>query len=150
VVQGIVKSIVSEKCLNEIIILCPDAPLTYKEWIIHLCALLGRSKPFIHLPFVIVKLATAMMGPIMNLGKKRLFMFKVDTVDRMSEHRSYTNAKAKKLLDYHPKYSLREAITQTVKYNVQKGYIHRYNYSPVMTCLVVLLAILLLLYLVRK
>lgn len=141
IVQGISRSILSQKCLNEIIILCPDEALTYKEWIVHLSALLGRSKPFIHLPFFVVKLATALMAPVMNLGKKRLFMFKTYTVDRMAEHRSYTNAKAKRLLDYRPRYSIREAIRQTVEYNVQNEYIHRYRYSPVMTCLVVLMVV---------
>jgi len=80
VVQGIVKAMdMRERCAGETFILCPDKGLTYQRWIEIIAKEVGRAKPFIHLPFPIVKLATAILAPIMNIGKQRTFMYQAET-----------------------------------------------------------------------
>jgi hypothetical protein len=80
VVQGIVKAIERrEVCRDDTFILCPDEGLTYQRWIEVISEELGRAKPFLHLPFPVVKLATALLAPIMNRGKQRTFMYQVST-----------------------------------------------------------------------
>jgi hypothetical protein len=50
----------------------------------------------------------------------------------MAENRTYSNAKARKLLGFEPEYSLEKAIRQTVRYNLEKGHLARHYLSPVM------------------
>ncbi len=67
----------------------------------------------------------------MNLRKKRTFMYKCKTVDRMAENRVYSNAKAKQLLGYRPAYPLDAAITETVDYYLDNRHIKKHHVSPV-------------------
>ena len=113
------------------IILCPDEPLTYEEWIRHLSKLIGRSDPKFHIPFPLVKLATFFMSFFMNIGKQKQFMYRAKTIDRMAEDRWYSNKKAKNVLGFYPKYSLKDGLTQTVNYNIKNGFIKRKYLSHV-------------------
>ncbi len=58
-------------------------------------------------------------------------MYRAKTVDRMEENRAYSNAKAKRLLGFRPAYSLEQAITETVEYNLDNRHIKRHHVSPV-------------------
>jgi hypothetical protein len=79
-VQGIVRAITKRnECGNETFILCPDDGLTYQRWIEVISEELGRAKPFLHLPFPVVKFATALLAPVMNRGKQRTFMYQAST-----------------------------------------------------------------------
>ena len=62
------------------------APTT-KEWLVALCQQMGRMQPMISIPIPVCKLVIGLIGPIMNLGKKKAFMYKSETIDRMEEGR---------------------------------------------------------------
>lgn len=81
--ESIVKSIaLRQKCKGEIFIICPDEALTYQRWIEIISEELGRAKPSIHLPFPVVRFATALLAPVMNRGKARTFMYQAETGNR--------------------------------------------------------------------
>ena len=114
----------------ETFIICPNDVLTYKQWIVLLSQEMGRAVPFLHLPFPMVKLSTALLAPFMNLGKTRTFMYQPKTIDRMAENRFYSNNRAKQMLDFVPKYSLRDGLIQTVRFNVSQKVIRKWPLSP--------------------
>lgn len=66
-------------------------------------------------------------------------------VNRMSEDRVYTNAKARRMLGFTPAYSLERAIRQTVRYNLARGHISRHAVSPTVLCALICLLCLFLL-----
>uniref|UniRef100_A0A7S4IW66 NAD-dependent epimerase/dehydratase domain-containing protein n=1 Tax=Vannella robusta TaxID=1487602 RepID=A0A7S4IW66_9EUKA len=142
-----------ESCTSETnsstYIIAPDNALTYAEWIKYLSQLLGRAKPFLHLPFWIVKPSTSVLSLFMNIGKTKAFMYKAKTIDRMAEDRWYSNKKAKMELNYQPKYTLQEGLRQTVQYNLTRGIVKKRFLSPVLSCSI-LVAFTLLLFLYFK
>ena len=126
--------------------ICPNNALTYSEWIKLISKLLNRHEPIIHLPFPIVKFGTWILSFIMNIGKKRKFMYKPKTIDRMKEDRYYSNEKAKKILNFNPKYSIYDGITETVTYNIEKGYLKRYFISPFFMIILITIFIILIIF----
>ena len=126
----------STNASSNIFIIAPDRALSYKEWILHLSKELNRMQPFFHLPFWLVKPTIAIVDPIMNLGKRRAFMYKSSTIDRMAEDRWYSNQKAKDILGFRPRYSLEEGLSKTVQHYVDRGLVHRWPISPfaLITC----------------
>eukprot|EP01113_Clastostelium_recurvatum_P047372 TRINITY_DN8436_c0_g1_i4.p2 TRINITY_DN8436_c0_g1~~TRINITY_DN8436_c0_g1_i4.p2 ORF type:complete len:184 (+),score=35.24 TRINITY_DN8436_c0_g1_i4:520-1071(+) len=87
--QGITKAVIDPHHLaaNNTYNICPNDPLPYSGWICTLNSLFGRVQPFISLPMPVVKLVTLILSPVMNIGKRRIFMYNTKTVERMSYHR---------------------------------------------------------------
>ena len=82
---------------------------------------LGRIQPFMKLPLAVVQITIALIGPIMNIGKSRVFMYHKNTVERMGEDRHFSNKKAKTELGFQPKYSIEDGLTHTVQWNFDHG-----------------------------
>lgn len=55
------------------------------KWIREISKKLNRIQPFIHLPIPFIKLMLKLIKPIMNLKKKRKFMYEEQTIDKMNE-----------------------------------------------------------------
>ncbi|KAL6071993.1 Epimerase domain-containing protein [Balamuthia mandrillaris] len=138
VVEGIVRALLveeKEEAFNQTYILSVDEAMTYAQWVRFLSHACGRFSPFLHVPLPLVKVVTALLAPVMNLGKARVFMYNTETVDRMKEHRAFSNKKAKQFLGWHPKYSLTEAMQHTIDHYFATGRIKRYRLSPFLVLL---------------
>jgi len=114
-----------EGALKETYIICPDRPLTLMAWLDVLSRELGRVKPFLHIPIPIVGLVMAALSPLLNIGKKRTFMFERETVRRMTEERWYSNEKAKLKLGFQPKWSIEAGLKDTIQSEYSHGSVHK-------------------------
>jgi len=133
VVRGIMCAIPDSKnTLGHTYIICPDNSKTYSETITFACHKLNRIPPFIKLPIPVIRVITQLVGPLLNLGKKKIFLFKPETIDRMGEDRWYSNEKAKKDLGFRPQYTFEEGLEHTINYMVRKGEVNTWYISPVM------------------
>jgi len=133
VVRGIMCAIPNSKdTLGHTYIICPDNSKTYSEAITFACHKLNRISPFIKLPIPVIRVITQLVGPLLNLGKKKIFLFKPETIDRMGEDRWYSNEKAKKDLGFRPQYTFEEGLEHTINYMVRKGEVNTWYISPVM------------------
>eukprot|EP01094_Clydonella_sp_ATCC50884_P012654 TRINITY_DN22958_c0_g1_i1.p1 TRINITY_DN22958_c0_g1~~TRINITY_DN22958_c0_g1_i1.p1 ORF type:complete len:309 (+),score=83.41 TRINITY_DN22958_c0_g1_i1:62-928(+) len=121
---------------------CPDMALSYREWIDHLSELLGRAKPIIHVPLGLVRMVVLACGPLFNIGKRRTFMFQPYTIERMAEDRAFLNERAKELLGFQPRFSLKDGLKDTAHYYVAHGAIKKYPFSPFAVVVVVSLLLL--------
>ena len=124
----------------------PDLALSYADWIATLSRLTGRAVPWLHVPYPLLKCATWLLAPVMNLGKARTFMWQVDTVERMKEHRNYSNQRAKQDLGYSPKYDIPSGLAQTVRYNFDHGLLTRYFISPFVMYSIIVVVLLFYLF----
>jgi len=141
-VQAAALALTVPAALNNTFIICPDDVLSYHEWIVLLTGELRRTPPLFCLPMPVVKLAISLLGPLFNLGKSKIFLFKPKSCDRMLEDRWFSNDKAKKLLGFSPKYTLRKGVQYTVR--EYKSRTTRYPVSPVMIILGILVTIVLI------
>ncbi len=115
VVDAFVKAVTSKTAVNETLIICPDEPLTYKELIQFLGEKLGVEPPKRRIPTSIAKIGIGLLSPIKN-RRKNTFLWHAKTIQSMDEDRWYTNAKAKRLLDWAPKYSMEEGIARQIEW----------------------------------
>jgi len=116
--------------LQSTYIIC-SGNLTVKEWIVTIAKNCGRLPPFIHLPMALCRPVIQIISPIMNLGKKRTFMYHTETLDRMLEDHIYSSSKAESELQWKPKHTMQEAITKTIQFYFEKGYLIKIYFSPV-------------------
>eukprot|EP00026_Physarum_polycephalum_P008804 Phypoly_transcript_08905.p1 GENE.Phypoly_transcript_08905~~Phypoly_transcript_08905.p1 ORF type:complete len:369 (-),score=40.47 Phypoly_transcript_08905:281-1387(-) len=132
-VRGIMCTIPERKnILGNTYIISPDNCKTYSEAITFACQKLHRISPFMKLPIPVIRVITQFIGPVLNLGKKKIFLFKTETIDRMGEDRWYSNEKAKKELGFRPKYTFEGGLQHTINYMIQKGEVNTWYISPVM------------------
>ena len=120
----------SDAAFGQTIIIAPDEALTYEEWIRLLSDCFERAQPVVYAPLFLMKWTIAVVGPLFNIGKPRTFMFESATIDRMGEDRHFSNAKARALLGFAPRYSLRAGLREVAAQCVQEGRITVYGWSP--------------------
>jgi len=116
--------------LDNTYIICPDDYLTYHQWIDQIALELGRAPPLFQLPINFVKLVIGVIGPVLNIGRRRIFAAHSKTIERMKEDRWYSNAKAKRELGYQPKYNLQESLRLTIRRHLDDGALKKYPISP--------------------
>ncbi|MDP2437423.1 MAG: NAD(P)-dependent oxidoreductase [archaeon] len=120
--------------------ICPDAGLSYAQWI-ELCSrLLGRAPPLFRMPLPLAKTLTRLLAPVMNLGRQRTFLWQADTVQRMAEHRCYSNTRARQDIKFAPRYSIPDGLRHTISHGFDSGVLTRHYFSPTMAVLIVVLA----------
>lgn len=124
VVEGFVKAVTSKSALNNTIILCPDEPLTYNEMFEFLGETLGVGIPKRRIPTSLAKIGIGLMSPFKN-RQKNTFLWHMQTVQSMDEERWYQNDRAKRLLAWEPKVTMREGIRRAIDWYFEKGYLKR-------------------------
>lgn len=124
VVEGFVKAISSKSAINNTIILCPDEPLTYNELFEFVGECLGVEIPKRRIPTSLAKIGIGLMSPFKN-RKKTTFLWHMQTVQSMDEDRWYQNDRAKRLLSWTPKVSMREGIKRAIEWYYENGYLEK-------------------------
>ncbi len=114
----------SNAAINNTIIVCPDAAMTYSELISYICDKLGVSAPTRRVPTSMAKLGIGLLSPIKN-RRKTTFLWHVQTIQSMDEDRWYSNEKAKRLLGWSPKLSMQEGLDKQIDWAWEKGLLER-------------------------
>ena len=122
VITGIISAIKSKAAKNQTIILCPDEGMTYNELFEFLGAKLGVKPPTRKVPTTLAKLGIGILSPFKNRGKTT-FLWHMKTVQSMDEERLFSNDKAKNLLGWTPQTSMQEALSKTITWYYQHGYL---------------------------
>jgi nucleoside-diphosphate-sugar epimerase len=122
VVSGFVAALSSQSAINRTIILCPDEGLTYNALFEFFGECLGVNPPKRHIPASLAKLGIGLLSPIKNRGKTT-FMWHMQSVQSMDEHRWYTNERARKLLGWEPQVTLTDAIKRVIDWYHEHGHL---------------------------
>jgi dihydroflavonol-4-reductase len=114
----------SNAAINNTIIVCPNAPMTYNELISYVCDRLGVGAPTRRIPTSMAKLGIGLLSPIKN-RHKTTFLWHMQTIQSMDEERWYSNEKAKRLLGWFPKLTMQEGIGRQIEWAWEKGLLKR-------------------------
>jgi nucleoside-diphosphate-sugar epimerase len=112
-----------EAAKGETFIICSDNAATVKEVIKVVCDALGRSHPRLNLP---KWLAYAGIAPLQFLRwafRWPKFLVRIQAVRDVTSCRAYSNDKAKRILGFQPKFSLREGLAETIDWYRKNGYL---------------------------
>ncbi|UCE10670.1 MAG: hypothetical protein JSW61_01700, partial [Candidatus Thorarchaeota archaeon] len=124
VVSGFVAALSDQSPLNKTIILCPDEGLTYNDLFKHLGECLGVDPPKRHIPSSLAKIGIGMLSPIKN-RRKATFLWHMQSVQSMDEHRWFTNERARRLLGWEPRVTLKDAIKRVIKWYFENDYLEK-------------------------
>ncbi len=124
VVEGFMAAITSQSALNNTMILCVDAPMTYKDLIEFLGNALGVKPPSRRIPTSLAKLGIGLMSPFKNRGKTT-FLWHMKSIQSMDEDRWYTNERAKRLLNWAPKYTMIQGLQKAIEWYYAEGHIEK-------------------------
>lgn len=125
VVRGMLAALTSKAAANNTFILCPDAAMTFNELFKYLGECLGVEPPKRKVPTALAKLGIGLMSPFKNRGKTT-FLWHMKTVQSMDEERSYSNRKAKRLLAWSPRLTMREGLKRVIEWYFANGYLKRH------------------------
>jgi len=122
IIQGFQKTIEKPKqSLDETFILASDEYITYKEMFTIIANLLNVPPPTRSIP---LSLAKVYLSYIQWSNKRKGiddFVMHTSLIDTMKTNRAYTNAKAKKILEFTPRYSYRDGMKKTIEWYKEKN-----------------------------
>ncbi len=124
VVDGFVKAITSKSALNTTIILCPDQGMTYNELFEYIAEYCGVKAPKRKIPTSLAKLGIGVLSPIKN-RRKTTFLWHMKTVQSMDENRLYDNSKAKRILGWAPKITMKEGLKRAIDWYFENGFLKK-------------------------
>ncbi|MBN1860893.1 MAG: NAD(P)-dependent oxidoreductase [Candidatus Thermoplasmatota archaeon] len=122
VTQGIRKTIEkTTQAIGETFILASDEYLTYKDMFSTIAHLLNVPRPGRSIPMSLAKIYLSYIQ--WNNARKGIDDFAMHTslIDTMKTNRAYSNAKAKKILGFSPKYSFEEGMKKTIDWYKEKN-----------------------------
>jgi dihydroflavonol-4-reductase len=125
VVTGMLAALTSKPAANSTLILSPDAGMSYNELFKYLGERLGVEPPKRKVPTALAKLGIGLMSPFKN-RHKTTFLWHMKTVQAMDEERTYSNRKAKRLLAWSPKLTMREGLSRVIDWYFAHGYLKRH------------------------
>jgi dihydroflavonol-4-reductase len=123
-------------------LIVPNDAMRYSDVIRISCRELGRVQPFLRLPYVVVRVAMLALKPPMSLFFDKTCLFHEVTVDQLIVSRHFTNAKAKNELNFHPKWTMEEAVVDGIRGRLRTGRLKRYPIAPLWPLLLVALVFL--------
>lgn len=100
--------------------LCADTSVSYLQMIQCIADGMNYPHPKVHLPLSIGQALITAIAPLMNMGKRRKFIYHAKTVRETLEHREYSNQKLK-ALGFRPKYSVLSGVEHTLAYELRSG-----------------------------
>jgi len=104
-VEGILKTFFNEKAYNQTFILSDAKPYTMNQFIKTISAALGKKVIILHLPIRLVLVSLRMLSAgLMLFGKEATF--NASSVKKFTTNNVFDISKARKLLNYEPRYSL--------------------------------------------
>jgi dihydroflavonol-4-reductase len=122
VVQGFQKTIEKQKqSLGETFLLASDEYTTYKAMFTVVANLLDVPPPAHSIPMTLAKAYLSFV----QWGNKRKgiddFVMHTSLIDTMKTNRAYSNAKAKRILGFAPRYSYRDGMKKTLEWYKEKN-----------------------------
>ncbi|MHA3963937.1 MAG: NAD-dependent epimerase/dehydratase family protein [Candidatus Thorarchaeota archaeon SMTZ1-45] len=124
VVSGFVAALTPMAALNNTIILCPDEPISWDEFVKVYTERLGVKPPRFRVPGVVAKFGISLLSPFKN-RKKMTFFWHGKTVDLINGNRVYSNEKAKRLLGWSPKVTMVEGFQRAIDWYFENGFLER-------------------------
>ncbi len=124
IVDGFSKAVDSDLALNDTIILCPDEPMSYNELLDFLIHRLGVKGPKFRVPTILAKVGVGLMSLYKN-RKRNTFLWHMQTIQVLVEERWYSNKKAKEILKWIPKITMREGLGRAIEWAYTQGYLKR-------------------------
>lgn len=124
VVEGLIICASHAEAVGETFYICPNESVTYREILDTLADALKCPRPFIFLRESIGVVLMKAISPILNLGKRRVFIYHPTTVKRSMENREYCNEKLRRL-GFAPKYTILSGAEQTMVSEMNSGNISR-------------------------
>jgi len=122
--QGIKKTIEKPKqSIGETFIIASDAYTTYKEMFTIVANLLNVPPPSRSIP---MNLAKAYLSIVQWNNKRKGiddFVMHTSLIDTMKTNRAYSNAKAKKILEFSPQYDYMQGMKKTIDWYEEKNLI---------------------------
>ncbi|OLS15882.1 MAG: UDP-glucose 4-epimerase [Promethearchaeota archaeon CR_4] len=117
VVEGILKVLDNPGVsIGETFIIAGDQYVTYKDQLAMIAKLTGVQLPKRSVPIVLAKMYVKMI----EWRNKRKgiddFFWHTSLVNDMTVHRAYSNAKAKKILGFRPRFTLERGLEKTIQY----------------------------------
>jgi dihydroflavonol-4-reductase len=124
VVAGFVAALTPMGPLNNTIILCPDEPMSWEEFVEVMTTKLGVKPPSLRVPRIFAKFGMALLSPFKN-RKKNSFFWHGKSVDMICATRVYSNEKAKRLLGWAPKVTMVEGFQRAIDWYFANGFLKK-------------------------
>ena len=122
VASGFVAALTPMSALNNTIILCPDEPMSWEEFIEEITTKLGVKPPRLRVPRVFAKFGMMLLSPFKN-RKKTSFFWHGKSIDSIYATRVYSNEKAKRLLGWAPKVTMVEGFQRAIDWYFANGFL---------------------------
>jgi len=122
IIQGFQRTIEKPKqSLGETFLLASDEYTTYKEMFTIVANLLDVPPPTRSIPMTLAKAYLSFIQ--WNNKRKGIddFVMHTSLIDTMKTNRAYSNAKAKKILGFAPRYSYRDGMKKTIEWYKEKN-----------------------------
>ena len=124
VVDAFAAAVTSNSAINNTLIICPDEPLTYNEAISFLGEKLGVKMPKRRVPTTLAKIGIGLLSPIKNRGRTT-FLWHMKTIESMDQDRWYSNERAKRLLGWAPKVTIKEGLERQIEWAWKEGLLEK-------------------------
>lgn len=124
VVQGLMVCATHPKAVGGVFHICPDESISYWHLVEVIADILEVPRPKFALSQRFGEIIIRIIAPLMNRGKKRVFVYHPRTVQRTMVNREYSNQRLR-ALGYKPKYSILSGTEQTLRHEMSTGSIKR-------------------------
>jgi dihydroflavonol-4-reductase len=122
IVEGFQKTLEHRtQSLGETFILSSDEYVTYQAMFTIIAHLLGVPPPTHSIPMILAKAYLSIIQK--NNARKGIddFVMHTSLIDTMKTDRVYSNAKAKKMLGFHPRFNYQEGMRKTIEWYNEKN-----------------------------
>ncbi|MDF1539059.1 MAG: NAD(P)-dependent oxidoreductase [Candidatus Thorarchaeota archaeon] len=124
VVDSFAAAVTSNSAINNTLLICPNEPMKYKEVITFLGDALGVKPPKRRVPTSLAKIGIGLMVPIKN-RKRTTFLWHMKTIESMDQERWYSNERAKRLLGWSPKVTMKEGLERQIEWAWKEGLLEK-------------------------
>lgn len=122
VVSGFLAALAPMKAVNNTIILAPDEAMSWERFVEVTTTYLGVKPPRLRVPRLLAKIGMGILSPFKN-RRKMTFFWHIKSVDLMHQQRVYSNEKAKRLLEWHPRVTMEEGLKRAIDWYFEQGYL---------------------------
>jgi nucleoside-diphosphate-sugar epimerase len=126
----VLRGMLSGKQMSRIYNVCPDDDVSYWELIETIATCVGRAPPAFRAPLAIAMPAMSLLAPLLNLGKRRVFVCHPKSLKKTTTLRVYSNKRIKRELGYAPVPNTLGAVRSVIAEEIAAGRISVTPVSP--------------------
>lgn len=119
---------------------CANKSVTYLEMIECISDCMHYPRPMLFFRPAVGQALISAIAPIMNRGKRRVFIYNAKTVRETLQFREYSNNRIKKL-GFRPRYTVLSGVKETVEYEMASGSISTSFFPPLITRVLEILSV---------